>query len=34
MLYKDVGGRAALDRTAVLYIKSELHCERFPPLSN
>ena len=26
MLHKDVGGRAVLDRTPILFIKSELHC--------
>ena len=31
MLHKDVGGRGVLDRTPILFIKSELHCGCFAP---
>ena len=34
MLHKDVGGRAVLDHTQILFIKLELHCERFARLCN
>ena len=34
MLHKDVGGRAVLGPTQILFIKSELHCGRFAPLCN
>ena len=34
MLHKDVGVRSVLDRTPILFIKSELHCGRFVPLCN
>ena len=31
MLHKDVGGRSVLDRTPILFTKSELHCGSFTP---
>ena len=31
MLHKDVGGRAVLDHTLILFKKSELHCGRLAP---
>ena len=34
MPHKDVGRRAALDRTLLLFIKLELRCGRFAQLRN
>ena len=34
MLHKDVGGRAVLDRTPILFVKLELHRGLFAPLCN
>ena len=34
MLRKNVGGRAVLDCTPILFIKLELHCRRFASSCN
>ena len=34
MLHNDVCGRAVLNSTPILFIKSELNCGRFAPLCN